>query len=147
MFLLLFIQYGEFDQQTTEQSQVNHIAIEEELVVSKRHDDFHRCYRNDVDGYNLQIGIFKLTYNEASSYDDRANQKPQGEETYWPQIYPYPVDRVMRDIVVIGIACKYVWEDAYQRLWLEKWSAKAEAQRIMLCRILQIIIFIGAIEV
>jgi len=76
IFLLLLIQYGQFDQDTCKQSQINHITKEVELVVSKGDSDLHRRYSNNIDCNDLQVGIFKLTGNETPAYYNRAKEEP-----------------------------------------------------------------------
>lgn len=147
IYFALFIQYWQFRQDTNEQSQIDYIAIEVELVISDSHDDLHYHHSNDVDCNDLQVGIFKLTCSETAAYYHRTNQKPKGKETYWSQVYPYPVDRIMRNIVVNRVISKYIWIEANQRLWLEKWLAKTKPQRILFRRILQIIVLNLAIEI
>src|SRR5579871_6375064 len=98
--LLTARQFWELHEDSGQESEIDNVAKEVQLIVAVRDNYLHNRHGDDVDRYHLQIGIVEAACDDTATYDDRPEEIPEGEIAEGPQAHPDPVDRVVRDKIV-----------------------------------------------
>src|SRR6478672_2918542 len=111
-------------QNTQSDTNIDHVAIEEELIIAVRQNDLHHDHREREDCKKLQLWIPQPTNDHASRYNRGPEEIPQSAKSQRTQTHPNPQNVVMGYVEVVRIQLEHI----RQRHWLLKWLAEANAQ-------------------